>query len=581
VTVEEPEVIARELEEARKVQMGMLPQSTPEIPGFEIAAHIAPALSVGGDFYDFIALPGAQMGVVFGDAVGHGIASALLMSMTLANFRFVAPMETEPDVVIEHINHHLCLSKGVSQSSSVTAAYGILDWDAGVFTCCAAGLQPFRTSNGVCTPVAIGGTRFPLGITEETAYEQVCVDLGIGEMVIFITDGIPESVDSGSEMYGYDRLTAVLTGCASMGARETIETVLRDVKKFVGDEPQQDDISVVIVKRTSEAIDEGLTITGTPDSVIQSMLRETDSYDLAIAMLGFTETEQTKILNNMSGRAGGLLKEEIETVRDRQPQSVVDRHIDLVKEKLRKHAERSRVQRPILANELMIKTLFQYQLSPRIIDQLLRNPALFQSEATEREATVLFSDIRNATELHSIMQPRDMYHYLNEYFEIMTQIIIDNDGLLDKFVGDEIMAMWGVPVHFEDHAYKACKAALEMQEVLEVLRVKWQNEGKPVFRIGIGINSGPMIVGSLGSKQKMNYTPFGENVNLGARLEGTNKAYGTEILISEFTYELAKERITARGVDTIPMRPMASKGGQETVTIHELLGCLSSDDHAE
>ena len=90
-----------------------------------------------------------------------------------------------------------------------------------------------------------------------------------------------------------------------------------------------------------------------------------------------------------------------------------------------------------------------------------------------------------------------------------------------------------------------------------------------------------MIVGSLGSKQKMNYTPFGENVNLGARLEGTNKAYGTEILISEFTYELAKERITAREVDTIPMRPMASKGGQETVTIHELLGCLSSDDHAE
>lgn len=490
----ESSVLTQELEEARKVQMGMLPRMAPEVPGFKIAAHIAPALSVGGDFYDFIPLQGEKLGIVFGDAVGHGIASALLMSMTLANFRFVSPMEARPQTVINHINHHLCLAKGVSQSSSVTAVYAILDWQENKISCSVAGLQPYLIRDGDCESVVVGGTRFPLGITEDTAYESGNLEPAVGESLVLTTDGIPESMDANGDLYGFERLEKVLSENASLGARKIIEAVLRDVQIFVGDVSQQDDINIVVIKRTDPT----------------------------------------------------------------------------------RSTERAGTQRPILANELMIKSVFQYVLSPRVIDRLVQNPSKFQLEGAERELTVFFSDMRNATGLLGALPPRELYEYFNEYFDLMTQVILDNDGMLDKFVGDEIMALWGAPVYFEDHAFKACKAALEMQEVLEMLRVKWRREGKPEVRVGMGINSGPMVIGSIGTRNRMMYTPFGDHVNLGARLEVTNKKYGTNILISEFTYEMAKDRIVARKIDTIEPK-IRSHIEQSEVAIYELIAVRDTD----
>ena len=478
----------QELDEARKVQMGMLPQSVPEIPGFEIAKHIAPALSVGGDFYDFIGLPGDKLGIVFGDAVGHGIASALLMSMTLANFRFVAPIETKPQTVIEHINHHLCLSKGISQSSSVAAVYMIVDWRDATISCSVAGLQPYLIRQGNCEPIEVNGTRFPLGITSDTTYESVSLSPEIGEAIVLTTDGIPEALNADGRLYGFDRLEKLLAANAKCSASEIIEIVLRDLQKFVGNVPQQDDINIVVLKRVDSSK------TGEP-----------------------------------------------------------------------RHGQNS-----ILANELMIKSVFQYVLSPRVIDRLIENPSIFQFEGTEREATVLFSDIRAATDLMSILTPQELYRYLNEYNDSMAQIVIDNDGMLDKFVGDELMAIWGAPVYFENHAYKACKAAIEMTEALKALNMKWKIEGLPEMRIGIGINSGQMVFGHLGYRYRVNYTPMGNAVNLGARLEGTNKKYGTTILVGAETYSMAKDSIVARKVDSINVR-RASADENPSETIYELV----------
>lgn len=512
MTDQVPVALTEELEEARRVQMAMLPQAAPDIPGFEIAAHIAPAFSVGGDFYDFIALPGDRLGIVFGDAVGHGIASALLMSMTLANFRFVAPVETKPQTVIEHINHHLCLTKGVSQSSSVAAAYAVLDW------------------------------------------------------------------------------ANASVSCSGMGAREMIEAVLQDVQEFVGDEPQRDDINIVIVKRLAVRDDKGsrVSVAELSGRVIQSMLVEVDSADLAVAMLGLDDAERDAIYRNMSPASTELVRQDMEERQDSTPESEIHDAVELLHLRLRKHAERARTQRPVLANELLIKTLFQYQVSPRVIDRLVREPSLFQLEPAERDATVLFSDLRAATRLFQELGPRDMYALLNEYFETMVQIILDNEGFLDKFVGDEIMAMWGAPLYREDHAYLACKAALEMQQTLNAMRSKWRREGRPEIRAGVGVNSALMAVGLVGAKSKMNYTPFGSHVNLAARLEGTNKLYvetpedhHSGILISEFTHEMVKDRVITREIDTILLSPRARTelGGRSQVTIYELVALREPSGH--
>ncbi len=148
----------------------------------------------------------------------------------------------------------------------------------------------------------------------------------------------------------------------------------------------------------------------------------------------------------------------------------------------------------------------------------------------------------------------------------MTDIILKYDGTLDKYIGDAIMAFWGAPIPMENHALKACMAAVEMLEALKVMNAKWIKEGKPALDIGIGINTGDMVVGNMGSSSRMDYTLMGDNVNLGSRLEGTNKFYKTHIIISEFTYQYVEDKIIAREIDLIRV-----KGKALPVKIYELI----------
>jgi adenylate cyclase len=159
---------------------------------------------------------------------------------------------------------------------------------------------------------------------------------------------------------------------------------------------------------------------------------------------------------------------------------------------------------------------------------------------------------------------------LNEFLSSMTDVIFKYWGTLDKYIGDAIMAFWGAPYPQTDHAVRACGAALEMLEMLKKLQAKWEAEGRPRIDIGVGINTGPMVVGNMGSAKRFNFTIMGDNVNLASRLEGTNKQFGTRVILSEATYLQVHEHFIARELDLIRV-----KGKLKPVRIFELLAPAS------
>jgi len=212
-----------------------------------------------------------------------------------------------------------------------------------------------------------------------------------------------------------------------------------------------------------------------------------------------------------------------------------------------------------------IRDMFGKYVSPRVVDQILENPP--ELGGLDKDLTVFFSDIRGFTTLSESMTPQELVNHLNLYLTAMTDIIMDYMGTLDKYVGDEIMCFWGAPIPQADHAMLACKCALKQMEVLNELNESWPPEKR--INIGIGLNSGIMTVGNMGSMGRMNYTLTGDNVNLGARLEGTNKQYKTNIIISEYTYGLVKERVIARELDNIRV-----KGKNKPVLIYELVDVI-------
>lgn len=183
------------------------------------------------------------------------------------------------------------------------------------------------------------------------------------------------------------------------------------------------------------------------------------------------------------------------------------------------------------------------------------------------ELTISFSDIANFTTISEAMSPEKLVEHLGEYLQEMSEHVLTTGGTVDKYIGDAIMAFWGAPVELPGHALAACKAALLNQQLLEKLRQRWTSEGKPPFEARIGINTGEVIVGNIGSAKRMNYTVIGDAVNLASRLEGLNKYYGTRILISEATYEAAKHGIVARPLDWVSV-----KGKNTGVLVYELLG---------
>ena len=209
-----------------------------------------------------------------------------------------------------------------------------------------------------------------------------------------------------------------------------------------------------------------------------------------------------------------------------------------------------------------ILSMFGKYVSPAVVAQLQVNPP--ELGGVDKDLTVFFSDIRGFTTLSESMTPQELVNHLNLYLTAMTDIILEYQGTLDKYVGDEIMCFWGAPLPQDEHAILACKCALRQMEVLRQLNAGWPPEKR--INIGIGVNSGIMTVGNMGSQGRMNYTLMGDNVNLGARLEGTNKQYGTEIIISENTYGLVKGRVEARELDNIRV-----KGKNRPVVIYELI----------
>ncbi len=181
---------------------------------------------------------------------------------------------------------------------------------------------------------------------------------------------------------------------------------------------------------------------------------------------------------------------------------------------------------------------------------------------------MLFSDVRGFTSFSEKHEPEEVVSLLNEYLGAMTEIVFEHEGTLDKFVGDAIMALWGAPVGQPDHAERAVRCALAMIDRLKQLQAKWTAEGRYVIDIGIGINTGGMVVGNMGAEgKKMDYTVIGDNVNLGARLEGLTRQYNHHIIISEFTFEKVKDIAQVSELGSVTV-----KGKERPVVIYGVVG---------
>lgn len=212
-----------------------------------------------------------------------------------------------------------------------------------------------------------------------------------------------------------------------------------------------------------------------------------------------------------------------------------------------------------------VKQLFSRYVAKNVYDQLLADPSRARLGGTRRHMTVLFSDMRGFTALTEQGRPEDIVAQLNEYFTRMVRVLFEHHGTLDKFVGDMVMALFGAPLDDEDHAEHAVQAALAMVRALDVLNAEWASFGQPRLDIGIGINTGEMVAGNIGSDTIMSYTVIGDAVNLGARLESLNKDYGTRIIISESTRARLKGQYDVR-----PLGSVTVKGKSRAVAIFEV-----------
>ena len=215
-----------------------------------------------------------------------------------------------------------------------------------------------------------------------------------------------------------------------------------------------------------------------------------------------------------------------------------------------------------------IHDAFGKYLPPVVVDYLIENPEMLnQIEGERRELTVFFSDIADFTTISEYLGPERVVKLLNEYFERMTEIIMSYSGTVDRFEGDAIMAFYGAPIRIDNHAELSCLASLEMQENLTVLREKWKQGGIPDVFSRMGINSGPVMVGNMGSYSRKQYSVVGDTVNLASRLEGLNKRYGTSMIIGENTYEQAHQVIETRELGIVRV-----VGRKTPVRIYEPLG---------
>ncbi len=216
-----------------------------------------------------------------------------------------------------------------------------------------------------------------------------------------------------------------------------------------------------------------------------------------------------------------------------------------------------------------IKNYFELYVNKSVADQLIRNPERAVLGGDKREMTVLFSDIRGFTSLSEQMSPQEVVQFLNEYLNMMTEVVLANGGVLDKYIGDAIMAFWGAPLTQEDHAIRAVRTAWQMQNILkerggDILK-NWPSLGH--LKVGIGLNSGLMSVGNMGSKLRFDYTVIGDNVNIASRVEGLTKYWNANILITEATKKLVQDHFHCRELDLVRV-----KGRTEPLRLFDIWG---------
>ena len=213
-----------------------------------------------------------------------------------------------------------------------------------------------------------------------------------------------------------------------------------------------------------------------------------------------------------------------------------------------------------------IKNAFGKYVSPILIEDLINSPEKLKLGGEKKEITILFSDISGFTTISEKLSPEELVSLLNEYLTEMTNIILKNNGLVDKYIGDAIMCFWGAPLDNKNHAKDACTSAIEMQKKLNELRPLWKEKYGVEVYARIGLNTANCVVGNMGSNERFDYTAMGDGVNLAARLEGINKAYGTYLMISEFLEEKIKSKFETREIDTVRV-----KGKNKGVKIFELI----------
>lgn len=213
-----------------------------------------------------------------------------------------------------------------------------------------------------------------------------------------------------------------------------------------------------------------------------------------------------------------------------------------------------------------LRAVFDRYMAAEVVDEIMRDPDTIKLGGEKKELTVLFSDVAGFTTISEKLSPEELVVLLNHYLSAMTDIILKHRGNVNKYLGDGIMAIFGAPRGEPEHASLACLAALESQQALAQLRKEWKAQGYPEITARIGINSGPLVVGNMGSQKRLEYTVMGDSVNLASRLEGANKFYDTLILLGPRTHELAQNDIEAREVDLLRV-----KGKLEPVVVYELL----------
>lgn len=222
---------------------------------------------------------------------------------------------------------------------------------------------------------------------------------------------------------------------------------------------------------------------------------------------------------------------------------------------------------------VLIKGMFSQYVSKNVVNELLSNPDKLRLGGEKKNVSILFSDIAGFTTFSENKQPEELVGFINEYLNEMTDIILANNGTLDKYLGDSVMAFWGAPIELEDHAFRACSAAIDMQMKVRELSARWIQAGENAIQVRIGINSGDVIVGNIGGVKRFDYTVMGDSVNLASRLEGANKEYGTRIMISEGTFEHVKSKVAARELGLIRV-----KGKTKPCKVFELIGMIAGKE---